>query len=88
MKIEVPTDTPTKFELGDTAVDIWRRREEREQREEREREEARRAKTPQSTEEAVAKKKQELRGGKAKWTHKVEGRRGHLNRNPGTLRDI
>ena len=32
-KIEAPTDTPTKFELGDTAADIQRRREEREQRE-------------------------------------------------------
>ena len=28
-KIEVPTDTPTEFELGDTAADIQRRREER-----------------------------------------------------------
>ena len=27
-KIEVPTDTPTEFELGDTAADIQRRREE------------------------------------------------------------
>ena len=32
-KIEVPTDTPTEFESGDTATDIQRRREEREQRE-------------------------------------------------------
>ena len=28
-KIEVPTDTSTEFELGDTAADIQRRREER-----------------------------------------------------------
>ena len=32
-KIEVLTDTPTEFELGDTAAVIQRRREEREQRE-------------------------------------------------------
>ena len=32
-KIKVPTDTPTEFELGDTATDIHRRREERKQRE-------------------------------------------------------
>ena len=32
MKIEVPTDTPTEFKLGDAAADIQRRREEREQR--------------------------------------------------------
>ena len=32
-KIEVPTDTPTEFELGDTAADIQRRREKREARE-------------------------------------------------------
>ena len=32
-KIEVPTDTPTEFELGDTTSDIQRRREEREHRE-------------------------------------------------------
>ena len=31
--IEVPTDTHTEFELGDTAADIQSRREEREQRE-------------------------------------------------------
>ena len=61
-KIEVPTDTPTEFELGDTAADIQKRREEREkregeedsqkqQREEREREEARWEETTHSTEE-------------------------------------
>ena len=32
-KIEVPTDSVPEFELGDTAVDIQRRREEREARE-------------------------------------------------------
>ena len=32
-KIEVPTDTPKEFELGDTAADIKRRKEEKEQRE-------------------------------------------------------
>ena len=31
-KIEVPTDTPTEFELGDTAADIQRRREKSEAR--------------------------------------------------------
>ena len=36
-KIEVPTDTQPKFELGDTAEDIERRRREREERDERER---------------------------------------------------
>ena len=56
-KLEVPTDTPTMFELADTAADIKRRREEREQRERKEsekqemkektREEAWRVKTPQ-----------------------------------------
>ena len=32
-KIDVPTDTPTEFDLGDTAADIQRKREEREQSE-------------------------------------------------------
>ena len=31
-RIEVPTDTPTEFTLGNTAADVQRRREEREQR--------------------------------------------------------
>ena len=70
-KIEVPKDIPTEFELGYTAADIQRRREETEhrereeaekqQRKERERKEARRVETPQAetsqTEEGVAKKK-------------------------------
>ena len=63
-KIEVPTDTPTEFELGDTAADI-QRREDREQREKEaekqqreEREEAKTAETPQShSEEGVAEKR-------------------------------
>ena len=56
-KIEVPTDTPTEFDLGDTDADV-KRREERQQRkgeeedaqkqQREEREEARRAETPQS----------------------------------------
>ena len=29
-KVKVPTDTHTEFELGDTAADIQRRREEKE----------------------------------------------------------
>ena len=33
-KIEVPTDTQSQFELGDTAEDIERGRREREEREE------------------------------------------------------
>ena len=74
-KVEVPTDTPTEFELGDTAADIQRRQErqqrereaEKQQREENEREKPRRAETPQSTEEAVTEKRpQELRGVKLK----------------------
>ena len=32
-KIEIPINTPTQFELGNTTADIQRRREEREQRE-------------------------------------------------------
>ena len=32
-KIEVPTDTATEFESGDTATDIERRKVEREQKE-------------------------------------------------------
>ena len=36
-KIEVPADTQTQFELGDTAEDIERRRREREERDDRER---------------------------------------------------
>ena len=31
-KIEVPTDTPTEFELGDTASDMQGRKEERDAR--------------------------------------------------------
>ena len=38
-KIEVPTDTQPRFELGDTAEDIERRRREREERDEKERRE-------------------------------------------------
>ena len=92
-KIEVPTDTPTELKLGITAADIQRRRHEREQRkweeaekqqrEERKREEARRVETPESTEEAVAKKDQELRRVKVKWTQRMEERPAHLNHNPG-----
>ena len=65
-KIKVPNDTPTEFELGDTAADIQWMREERQQtvreeeaqkqqREEREREEARMEETTHSAEERVAK---------------------------------
>ena len=32
-KIEFPRDTPTEFELGDTATDIQRKKEGREERE-------------------------------------------------------
>ena len=32
MKIEIPIETPTEIELGDTAADIHMRKEEREQR--------------------------------------------------------
>ena len=62
--IEVPTDTATKFELGDTAADIQRKRGGREQRE-REREEetaeggvggARMEETTHSVDEGVAEK--------------------------------
>ena len=35
-KVTVLTDTPTEFELGDTATDIQRRREERTEREKKE----------------------------------------------------
>ena len=35
-KVEIPTDTPTEFELGDTAADIQRQREEKEQRKRKE----------------------------------------------------
>ena len=38
-KIEVPTDSHPKFELGDTDGDIERRRREREEREKQEQEE-------------------------------------------------
>ena len=58
-KIRVTTDTPTEFELGDKPTDIQRRREERAQREreeEAQRQQRERVETPQSTEEAVAKK--------------------------------
>ena len=60
LKIEIPTDTPTEFELGDTAADIQKGGEERERgekeeaekqhAEERERKEARRSETPQRRE--------------------------------------
>ena len=67
-KIEIPKDTPTEFELGDTAAHIQRRRAEREQRERggdrgtteagEGNEEARRLETTEpQTEEAVAEKK-------------------------------
>ena len=35
-RIEVPTKTPPEFELGDTAADIQRRKEEKEAREKEE----------------------------------------------------
>ena len=63
-KIEVPLDTPTEFELGDAAVYLHGRREDREQRdrEEAEKQQGRREKKPgteipRSTEEAVAEKR-------------------------------
>ena len=65
VKIEIPTDTPTDFELGDTAADLQREREEIEQREREEearkqqrekREEAMREETTHSAEEGVAEK--------------------------------
>ena len=54
-KIEISEDTPTEFELGNTAADIQRRREEMEAREREEkaenyREEARRDETTHSAE--------------------------------------
>ena len=64
-KIEIPTDTPTEFEFGDTAADIHMR-DEGEQREKGGRktteggegEEARTEETPQShTEKVVAEKR-------------------------------
>ena len=51
-KIEVPTDSVPKFELGDTAVDIQQRREEREAREKEEAQQQREAEA--RTEEAGA----------------------------------
>ena len=65
-KIEVLTDTPTEFELGDAAADIqWAREgrgqreveeESQKQREEKQREEVVREETIYSAEEGVAKK--------------------------------
>ena len=60
-KTDVPMDTPTEFELVDTATDIQRRREERKARErdeeaQRQREEARREETAHSADEGLAKK--------------------------------
>ena len=56
-KIEVPTDTPTEFKLGDTAADIQDGGGRRENRERwgREREEARRKETTHLREDGVAK---------------------------------
>ena len=62
-KIELPRDTPTEFELGDTAAHIQWKREQREreeeaqkEREERQRDEAMREEIIQSPEEGVAEK--------------------------------
>ena len=74
IKIEIPIDTPTKFELGDIAADIQKRREEREQTEGGDREttegegkdEVRRAVTQTQRREWL-KKDKELRGVKVKW---------------------
>ena len=60
-KIEVPTDTPTEFELGDTATDIQRIRGESEAREreeetQKQRVEPRRVDTTHSAEEGVTEK--------------------------------
>ena len=53
-----------------------------------EREEARRVETSQSqTEEVMAKKDQELRVMKLKWTQRVEERLAHLNHNTGIRKD-
>ena len=60
-KIDVPTDTPTQFEFGDTVADIQQMREEREAREreeeaQKQREEVGREESKHSAEEGVAKK--------------------------------
>ena len=73
-KVEVPTDTPTEFELRDTAADIERREDregktKKQQREEREREEAKKAETPQSHKEnRVAEKRPRTERTDRKWT--------------------
>ena len=62
-KIEVPTDSVPKFELGDTAADIQRRREQWEAREredaqqQQQSEEEARAEETHSQQEAVAEKR-------------------------------
>ena len=55
-KIEIPTDTPTVLELGDTAADIQRRRKEREgeEPEKQQRREAVKVKWTQRVEESPA----------------------------------
>ena len=59
-KIEVPTDTPTEFELRDTAANIQRREErearKREEEAQKQREEARMEETTHSAEEGVVEK--------------------------------
>ena len=73
-RIEVPTDTPTEFYLGDTAADIQEGGEEggrKHHREEIEREEARRA----------------LRGANVKWTQRVKERQAHFKLNPGATKE-
>ena len=82
-KIKVPTDTPTEFELGDTAADTQMRRKSRggggmpgrwklhshTQRRE------------------WPKQDQDLRGVAVKWTQADEGR-AHFNHNLGARKDI
>ena len=96
-KIEVPTNTPTEFDLGDTTAGIQRRREKREQREgggrkttERGEEERGCKEGGNSTDGGGSgwKKDQELKGVKVKWTQRVEARPAHLNPNPGARKDL
>ena len=95
-RIEVPTDTPTESELGDTAADIQRRRDKSGRRERGKRQRknrVRRGRRPGGRKHHSMqrrqwqKKVQELRGVKVKWIQRLEEKVTHVKHTPGVRKD-
>ena len=77
-RIEVLIDTPTKFELGDTAADIQRRRDKREQRKKEEAKKQQLVEKRQRTERSES--KMDTEGGAKNCTSQSHSRhkKGHM----------